>query len=63
MPVATQWYPRPAFVQGEEDEEYRVEYAGCILTLAERNKSTMKCEALAVLWAVNKYKTYTEVRR
>ncbi|KAJ8723813.1 hypothetical protein PYW07_007793 [Mythimna separata] len=47
-------------VQGEGKNEHPVEYASRLLTPAERNYSTTEREALAVVWAVNKFRGFIE---
>lgn len=47
-------------VQGERDKEHPVEYASRLLTSAERNYCTTEREALAVIWAITKFRGYIE---
>lgn len=47
-------------VQGEGPEEHPVEYASRLLTAAERNYSTTEREALAVVWALTKFRGYID---
>ncbi|GFT43526.1 retrovirus-related Pol polyprotein from transposon 297 [Trichonephila clavipes] len=47
-------------LQGEDKEEHPVEFASRLLNPAERNYSSTEREALAVVWAVNKFRGYTD---
>lgn len=47
-------------VQGEKEEEHIIEYASRLLLVAEKNYSTTEREALAVVWAVQKFRGYIE---
>lgn len=57
---ASGYAPRATSIQGEKDDEHYVEYQSRLLTPAERNYSTTEKEALAVVWTINKYRTYIE---
>lgn len=49
-----------ALLQGEGVDERPVEYASRLLTAPERNYSTTEREALAIVWAVNRFRGYLE---
>ncbi|GBM13733.1 hypothetical protein AVEN_90000-1 [Araneus ventricosus] len=51
---------RAVLAQGEIPDEYPLEYASRLLTSAEKNYSTTEREALAVVWALQKFRGYIE---
>lgn len=49
-----------ALLQGEENVERVIEYASRLLLPAERNYAAWEREALAVVWATERFRTYLE---
>ncbi|GFU76711.1 transposon Tf2-8 polyprotein [Trichonephila clavipes] len=47
-------------LQGEDKEDHPVEFSSRLLNPAERNYSTTEREALAVVWALNKFRGYID---
>jgi hypothetical protein len=47
-------------LQGDGSAEHPIEYASRLLTPAERNYSTTEREALAVVWALKKFRGYVD---
>ena len=47
-------------MQGEGNNERPIEYASRLMLPAERNYSTTEREALAVVWAIQKFRGYIE---
>lgn len=50
-------------MQGEGHDERPIEYASRLLTSAEKNYSTTEREALAVVWALGKFRGYVETAK
>ncbi|GBM67686.1 Retrovirus-related Pol polyprotein from transposon 17.6 [Araneus ventricosus] len=57
---ASSYAPGAVLLQGADMEEDPTEYASKLLNSAERNYSTSEREALAVVWALNKFRGYIE---
>ncbi|GFY00100.1 retrovirus-related Pol polyprotein from transposon 17.6 [Trichonephila clavipes] len=49
-----------ALLQGSGPDEHVIEYASRLMIPAERNNSTTEREALAVVWALEKFRCYVE---
>ncbi|KAG6449370.1 hypothetical protein O3G_MSEX006038 [Manduca sexta] len=49
-----------SLLQGDGNDERPIEYASRLLTSAERNYTTTEREALAVVWAVDKFRGYID---
>ncbi|GFW87236.1 retrovirus-related Pol polyprotein from transposon 17.6 [Trichonephila clavipes] len=47
-------------LQGEKDEEHPIEYASQLLSSSVQNYSTTERKALAVVWALEKFRGYVE---
>lgn len=47
-------------LQGSGAEEHPIEYASRLLTKAEANYSTIEREALAIVWALDKFRAYID---
>lgn len=57
---ASQYAIGAALVQGEGEQEHPVEYASRLLTSAECNYTVTEKEALAIVWAINRFRGYIE---
>ncbi|CAG9093180.1 unnamed protein product [Plutella xylostella] len=57
---ASQYAIGAALLQGEGENEHPVEYASRLLNNAERNYSVTEKEALAIVWAISRFRGYIE---